>query len=98
MSLVPLRSQCNARSHLLEHSAPVFTRALQERMMGRFPNKPTPADFTASTCCDGGPQTRPMIEPLTLVGSPVLYQLNTRVRLAELKRELGRPATLDDIP
>jgi len=39
-----------------------------------------------------------MTEPLTRVRSPVLYQLNTRVRLAELKRELGRPATLDDIP
>ena len=28
---------------------------------------------------------------------PLLYQLNTRVRLTELARALGRPATLDDI-
>ena len=29
---------------------------------------------------------------------PSLYQINTRVRLTELSRGLGRPATLDDIP
>ena len=29
---------------------------------------------------------------------PSLYQLNTRVRLSALSRELGRPATLDDLP
>ncbi len=29
---------------------------------------------------------------------PSLYQLNTRVRLTELSRQLGRPATLDDLP
>jgi hypothetical protein len=29
---------------------------------------------------------------------PSLYQINTRVRLTELSRDLGRPATLDDIP
>src|SRR5512136_2549937 len=29
---------------------------------------------------------------------PSLYQVNTRVRLGELSRALGRPATLDDIP
>lgn len=29
---------------------------------------------------------------------PSLYQLNTRVRLTELSRELGRRATLDDLP
>lgn len=29
---------------------------------------------------------------------PMLYQLNTRVRLGELSRELGRAATLDDLP
>jgi hypothetical protein len=29
---------------------------------------------------------------------PSLYQINTRVRLTELSRHLGRPATLDDIP
>lgn len=29
---------------------------------------------------------------------PLLYQLNTRVRLTELGRGLGRPATLDDLP
>jgi len=29
---------------------------------------------------------------------PVLYQLNTRVRLTELSRQLDRPATLDDLP
>ena len=29
---------------------------------------------------------------------PTLYQINTRVRLTELSRTLGRPATLDDIP
>lgn len=28
---------------------------------------------------------------------PSLFQVNTRVRLAELSRELGRPATLDDV-
>lgn len=30
--------------------------------------------------------------------NPTLYQVNTRVWLTELSRELGRPATLDDIP
>jgi hypothetical protein len=29
---------------------------------------------------------------------PLLYQINTRVWLTALSRELGRPATLDDIP
>ena len=29
---------------------------------------------------------------------PSLFQINTRVRLGELSRSLGRPATLDDIP
>src|SRR5678815_3425375 len=29
---------------------------------------------------------------------PSLYQINTRVWLAELSKSLGRPATLDDIP
>jgi len=29
---------------------------------------------------------------------PSLYQINTRVRLTELSRSLGRPAMLDDIP
>jgi glycosidase len=29
---------------------------------------------------------------------PALFQVNTRVRLAELSAALGRPATLDDIP
>jgi hypothetical protein len=32
------------------------------------------------------------------VGYPALYQINTRVRLTELSQQLGRPATLDDIP
>lgn len=35
-----------------------------------------------------------MREPLY----PSLYQINTRVWLTQLSRELGRPATLDDIP
>jgi hypothetical protein len=29
---------------------------------------------------------------------PLLYQINTRVRLTDLSRSLGRPAALDDIP
>src|SRR5215471_4604697 len=29
---------------------------------------------------------------------PALYQINTRVWLTELGRDIGRPATLDDIP
>ena len=29
---------------------------------------------------------------------PSLYQINTRVWLTELTRQIGRPATLDDIP
>jgi hypothetical protein len=29
---------------------------------------------------------------------PSLYQINTRVWLTELSHNLGRPATLDDIP
>jgi hypothetical protein len=29
---------------------------------------------------------------------PSLYQINTRVRLTELSRALGRPSTLDDLP
>jgi glycosidase len=32
------------------------------------------------------------------VDYPSLYQINTRVWLTELSRQLGRPATLDDIP
>jgi len=28
---------------------------------------------------------------------PLLYQINTRVRLTELSRQVGRPATLDDV-
>ena len=28
---------------------------------------------------------------------PSLFQINTRVRLSELAREMGRPATLDDV-
>ena len=39
-----------------------------------------------------------MSAPVTGVRYPALYQLNTRVRLAELARALSRPATLDDIP
>jgi hypothetical protein len=30
--------------------------------------------------------------------NPSLYQVNTRVWLTQLSRELGRPATLDDVP
>lgn len=29
---------------------------------------------------------------------PSLYQINTRVWLNRLSRQIGRPATLDDIP
>ena len=29
---------------------------------------------------------------------PSLYQINTRVWMTELSKQLGRPATLDDIP
>ena len=29
---------------------------------------------------------------------PLLYQVNTRAWLTEISREIGRPATLDDIP
>ena len=29
---------------------------------------------------------------------PLLYQINTRVWLTELSRQLSRPATLDDVP
>lgn len=32
------------------------------------------------------------------IQNPLLYQINTRVCLTELSRNLGRPATLDDIP
>jgi glycosidase len=39
-----------------------------------------------------------MTESFTRVRCPALYQLNTGIRLAELGRALGRPATLDDIP
>ena len=39
-----------------------------------------------------------MAESVTRVRCPALYQLNTRVRLADLACGLGRPATLDDIP
>ncbi len=34
----------------------------------------------------------------TPAGYPSLYQINTRVWLTELGRQIGRPATLDDIP
>lgn len=36
--------------------------------------------------------------PQTARPYPSLYQINTRVRLTALSRELQRPATLDDIP
>jgi hypothetical protein len=36
--------------------------------------------------------------PTRVEGYPSLYQINTRVWLTELSRELNRPATLDDIP
>ena len=35
---------------------------------------------------------------MTQPAYPSLYQINTRVWLTELSRDLGRPATLDDIP
>ena len=35
---------------------------------------------------------------MTQPAYPLLYQINTRVWLTELSRNLGRPATLDDIP
>src|SRR5687768_12901715 len=35
---------------------------------------------------------------MTLSRYPSLYQINTRVWLTELSQELGRVATLDDIP
>jgi hypothetical protein len=35
---------------------------------------------------------------MALACYPSLYQINTRVWLTEFSRELGRPATLDDIP
>jgi glycosidase len=35
---------------------------------------------------------------MTMPRYPLLYQINTRVWLTELGRQLGRPATLDDIP
>ncbi len=35
---------------------------------------------------------------MTLPVYPLPYQINTRVWLTELSRDLGRPATLDDIP
>ncbi len=38
-----------------------------------------------------------MSDSVVRVRHPALYQLNTRVRLAKLVRELGRPATIDDI-
>jgi hypothetical protein len=36
--------------------------------------------------------------PRDVGSNPSLYQINTRVVLADLSRALGRPATLDDIP
>jgi len=35
---------------------------------------------------------------MTTPNYPALYQINTRVWLTDLTRQLGRPATLDDIP
>ena len=35
---------------------------------------------------------------MTAATYPALYQINTRVWLTELSQQLGRPATLDDIP
>jgi hypothetical protein len=35
---------------------------------------------------------------MCVVRYPSLYQINTRVRLTELSRKLGRAATLDDVP
>lgn len=35
---------------------------------------------------------------MTAVPYPSLYQINTRVWLTELSKQLGRPATLDDVP
>ena len=48
--------------------------------------------MTASDGRRSGSQT------LRLRHNPLLYQINTRVWLADLSRELGRPATLDDVP
>ncbi len=35
---------------------------------------------------------------MTPVQYPSLFQINTRVWLTERSRDLGRPATLDDMP
>jgi hypothetical protein len=35
---------------------------------------------------------------VALVRYPALFQINTRVWLTELRRTLGRPVTLDDVP
>ncbi len=48
--------------------------------------------MTASDGRRSGSQT------LRLRHNPLLYQINTRVWLADLSRALGRPATLDDVP
>src|SRR5690242_4183289 len=37
-------------------------------------------------------------KPMSAPRYPTLYQINTRVWLLALSRQLGRPATLDDIP
>ena len=34
---------------------------------------------------------------MRLPANPALYQINTRVRLTDLSRSLGRPAALDEI-
>ncbi len=44
------------------------------------------------------PSSKTLDQLKVLQKNPTLYQVNTRVWLTELSRELGRPATLDDIP
>jgi len=51
-----------------------------------------------STTALAGPGPAPRAAQEARGPFPVLYQMNTRVRMTQLGRCLGRPATLDDIP
>src|SRR5205823_1027882 len=65
----------------------------------RLAIRPADQGRRADSLIEQGPKRRR--DDARIMGAPrypLLYQINTRVWLAELARKLGRPATLDDIP
>src|SRR5262245_24770799 len=52
----------------------------------------------AISACSTRPRRGTKPAEMTPMLHPALYQINTRVWLTELSRQLGRTATLDDVP